>query len=356
MTIGMIACSKKAYSLMLLCRRKLEQVSPDIKVMERTKCSLLPDLSMKQSITTCVGEWWHEVDAIIFFAAAGIAVRSIAPYVTHKSKDPCVLAIDEMGCFCIPLLSGHMGGGNELAEKIAQLLQAMPVITTATDREGKFAVDDFARKNQMVICDWDRAKEIAVRILNDERVMMTTDIPTLQVEGGVPKELVWQPDHCGQGSSLSWIMISYKHWLTGKSGAVQDFLQLIPRVIIVGIGCRKGTGEEKIAQAVSRCLEQEQVLPEAVSLVASIDLKKEEPGLVEYCTRRKLPFVTYSAGQLSQLEGDFSVSAFVGEVTGVTCVCERSAVMASGGRLLCRKKVFDSVTVALAEKKGSVQF
>lgn len=395
MKIGMIACSRKAHELMLGLKQKLEHAWPDVKVMERTKCSLLADISMKQSISSCVGEWWHQMDAIVFFAAAGIAVRSIAPYIVHKSSDPAVLVVDEAGCFCISLLSGHMGGGNELASRIAELLAAVPVITTATDREGKFAVDDFARKNHMVIRDWNRAKEIAVRILHGETIEMTTDIETLHAPGNLPEGLLWkestyiekapedrsehwvgthhrnaekngevhgeqcglpEPDNQAERINGAGILISYTRLQTGQSAATQGFLQLIPRVIAVGIGCRKGTSEEKIEHAVCMCLEEEHVLPDAVFIVSSIDLKKQEQGLLDYCEKKKLPFVTYCAEELKQAEGNFSVSAFVGEVTGVTGVCERSAVLASGGRLLCHKKVYDGVTVALAEKKESVIF
>lgn len=379
MTIGMIACSRQAYERMQTLKHKLTEAQQDITVLDRVKCSALQEKSMTQSLTACVKEWWDEVDAIVFLCAAGIAVRSIAPCIGHKSTDPAVVVIDETGTFCISLLSGHMGGGNELAMRLAGLLHAMPVITTATDREGKFAVDDFARKNHMVISDWKKAKDFAVHILNGGTVFMTAQLSAVEVCGNPPDGVVWeQPEGqrsgqhteppeavSGQDSVMSaagneqdsmHIIISYRDKPADTEEKASGCLQLVPRVIAVGIGCKKNTPKEKIAAAVRQCLREEHVLPEAVFIVSSIDLKKQERGLVDYCSERSLPFVTYSADALNQLEGDFTASSFVGEVTGVSNVCERSAVLASEGMLLCRKKVYDGVTVALAEKKGRVIF
>ena len=125
-----------------------------------------------------VAQEFDHVDTIVFFAAAGIAVRSIAPCLNHKSVAPAVLVMDETGSFCISLLSGHMGGANELTQKLADWSGAVPVITTATDREGKFSLDDYARKHELVVTDWKLAKELSAAVLEGERI-------GLFVEGGV---------------------------------------------------------------------------------------------------------------------------------------------------------------------------
>ena len=105
-----------------------------------------------------------------------------------------------------------------------------------------------------------------------------------------------------------------------------------------------------------QCLSEERIRPEAVFAVASIDLKREEAGILSYCNRNRLPFLTYSPDTLRQVPGEFTDSSFVEQMTGVSNVCERSAVAASGGSLICRKRIYEGVTVALAEKKGSVVF
>ena len=335
-----------------------------IEVIEHVKCSQLPELSRKESLSECVGNLFGKADVLIFVCAAGIAVRSIAPYIGHKSEDPAVIVLDELGTFCISLLSGHAGGANEWTERIADMIGAVPVITTATDREKRFSVDDFARKNHLLVTDWTLAKEISVDVLAGKRIIIYTELP---IEGMVPRECevnvlkkaddmaedigkkALQQECCAQNRKKSTVIISSKE-VGGHA------LQLIPKNIVIGIGCRKETSEEKIASAVKQCLKQEQIDVRAVAAVASIDLKKEEKGLVDFCKRLSVPFLTYTAEELGKAEGSFAVSAFVEKVTGVSCVCERSAVVAAKGSLLCHKKVFDGVTVAVARKNQIITF
>lgn len=340
MNVLIIACSRQAYNLMKKLEKVWKEKDPDINIICKVKCSSLPDISEKCSIRDCVGEWFNKIDAIVFISAAGIAVRSIAPFIKHKSVDPAVVVVDEKGKFSISLLSGHSGGANELAEKIGSMLGALPVVTTATDREGKFAVDDFARKNRLIIKNWELAKKIAVDILEGNKIGIYSEIV---LEGKMPEELYL----CSLSESK--IIISYRK-------QSDNILQLIPKIVAVGIGCRKNTSEDKIAFAINSCLKEENIMSEAVVMVSSINIKKEEKGITDYCKKMNLPFITYSAEELKNVYGDFASSDFVESITGVSNVCERSAVAASKGRLICKKKVYDGVTVALAEMKGCAVF
>lgn len=354
MTIVIFACSRQAYELMKKLEKSLRQQS-DITIICKVKCRSLPDVSEKGSLSECVGEWFDKTDAFLFISAAGIAVRAIAPYIRHKSTDPAVLVMDEQGMFCISLLSGHMGGANELTNRIAGLSGAVPVITTATDREGKFAVDEFARRNQMSVMDWNLAKRISASILEGKRIGVYSELP---FKGELPEELFIYDAESKDLDEMV-ICISYQK-LSGISGlrkvSLCNILQLVPKILVVGIGCRKEIPKERIENAIECCLQEEGLLQEALCAVASIDLKKEEEGLLAYCKEKSLPFFTYSSEELQQVKGEFSASAFVKEVTGVACVCERSAVLAAEGMLLCHKKIYDGVTVALAVKKGKAEF
>ena len=130
----------------------------------------------------------------------------------------------------------------------------------------------------------------------------------------------------------------------------------MPKALILGIGCKKGTLAESIERRVTEVFAASGLLPQAVKLVASIDLKKEEPGLCEYCAKHGLPFQTFSKEELEQAEGTFSGSEFVKRTTGVDNVCERSAICAGGEKILVHKTAKDGVTVAVAIKKWSVNF
>ena len=384
MRAGMIACSEKAYELMMSVRERWQQKHPEDELECRVKCSALPSVSMTETVTELTGSWFADRDAILYFCASGIAVRSIAPFIRHKAKDPAVLVIDETGKFCISLLSGHLGGANALAEEVSGLMadQGMiPVITTATDREGRFAVDEFARKNGLVLTDFQSAKEISAAILHGEKILCECGYP---VEGEVPEELILErskkenrqeKENCERDGSWGHekpesdstdrktemlsgrkrILISDRIHTDTEVTEKECCLQLLPKNIVVGIGCRKGTDRDAIWQAVTDHLQSLSLSEEALAGVASIDLKQEEEGILAFCREKQIPFMTYSAEQLQKQMGSFTPSEFVEKITGVDNVCERS-VVAAGATLLSGKRAENGVTTAVGEYQRSIVF
>lgn len=302
---------------------------------------------IEESIGEWTGKHFSKFDALIFVGACGIAVRSIAPYVKKKTTDPAVVVVDERGVFSISLLSGHIGGGNDLAQTAAKIIGAQPVVTTATDLNQVFAVDVFAKQNGCSISDMKYAKEISAQLLEGKTIGFSSDFPW---KGELPAGLA--PKGQGENPKLGIALTA-----SLKERPFLHTLYLIPKVITVGIGCRKDTPVEKITKAVSEARARLQIPEEALVQAASIDLKKEEPGIIEYCQRQNLPYVTFSAEELRALEGEFTPSSFVKSVAGVDNVCERSALLASGGgRLILRKTAGDGVTVAFAIKEWSPAF
>lgn len=279
---------------------------------------------------------WEQAQGLIFVGAAGIAVRSVAPLLRKKTTDPAVVVIDEAGRFAVSLVSGHVGGANELARQVAQCLDAVAVVTTATDVNQKFAVDVFAEKNRMVIHSMAKAKEISAAVLAGHPVGLHTQLPLC---GSLPPELT--PGR-----------VQRENIEIGYCAQYADSLLLIPRSIYLGIGCRRGTGAAEIAEAVESALSAGELPRCALAGAASIDLKMGESGLLEWARREQLSLSFYSAETLQTAPGCFSGSEFVKTVTGVDNVCERAAVLAAGGgRLVCSKQAFGGVTVAAAEKE-----
>ncbi|MEI1256541.1 cobalt-precorrin 5A hydrolase [Blautia sp. JLR.GB0024] len=304
------------------------------------------------SIKEWAGMRFRDSDAIVFVGACGIAVRSIAPFVTSKKIDPAVIVVDEQGGFAISLLSGHIGGANELTEEIADIIHATPVITTATDINKKFAVDVFARKNGCYISDMDLAKEISAALVDGKEVGFASDFPWI---GDIPSELVLLDEEKEKPEIGIYVTDNYQ-----KHPFVHT-LYLVPRVVTVGVGCRKDTEKETVERVIRRACDELLLPSVSMERVASIDLKKDEAGIIGYCQDRNLPFVTYTKEELAQVEGTFAESKFVEEVTGVDNVCERSAVLGSSqddvkSMLILRKYAEDGVTVALARRKWSVHF
>lgn len=282
-------------------------------------------------------------DGLIFIGAAGIAVRAIAPYVKDKFQDPAVVVVDELGQFVIPLLSGHVGGANELALNLAEGLGAVPVITTATDCNHVFAVDVFAGKHGMVIGDRIMAKQISADLLAGKNVGFQCDFP---VEGTMPAGLAEMADQDSQ------VWVTWKSSMEALKQSQGGFLEsgvlkLIPPSVVLGIGCKKNTPKEKIEEIVSDALRQADIDLRSVCEIRSIDLKKDEAGLIAYAVKLGVPFHTMTAEQLLEVPGEFHESEFVRQTTGVGNVCERSA-LSRGGRLICGKYAKDGVTVSAA--------
>ena len=299
------------------------------------------DEHLTLSASDWAGQGFEQADALVFCCASGIAVRAIAPHVKDKRTDPAVLVLDEGGRFVIPLLSGHLGGANALALDLADKLSATPVLTTATDVNGLFAVDVFAKENGLFIEDMALCKAVSAALLHGETVGFRTDLP---VAGPLPKGLVE-----GDADLGIYVSAANDHPFPGT-------LRLIPRRYAVGIGCRRGKSAEELEGFLLKNLENCGVgLPELKAL-ASIDIKKDEPGLVALGEKLGLPFVTYSAEELRAAPGKFTPSAFVQEVTGVDSVCERAAALSSGGTLIVRKTARDGMTFALAKKEEAIRF
>lgn len=289
---------------------------------------------------------WAEVrfgqgEAMIFVSAAGIAVRAIAPFVRDKFSDPPVVSVDEAGRFAVPLLSGHVGGANELALRVAELTGGQAAISTATDVNGIFAVDVWAKHNQLYLVEREIAKEISAALLEGRSVGFCSELPW---EGGLPAGLQ------GEDSALG-IYVS----ANPEDSPFPRTLHLIPKDVTLGIGCKRGIEEQRLEETVTRVLREAGIDWRSVGAVATIDLKREEEGLLLLCKNRRWPITFYSARELSQAQGEFTPSEFVSSVTGVDNVCERAAVL-SGGELILRKHAENGVTVAAARKPLTLQF
>ena len=292
------------------------------------------DIPLSVSSSEWAKRGFERADALIFCCAAGIAVRAIAPYVCDKTKDPAVIVCDEHGKYVIPILSGHIGGANELARQIAEITGGQAVITTATDINGLFAVDVFAKKNNLKITDMHLAKEVSAALLRGEKVGFYSDIP---FEGELPKGLTQDKAYLGIAVTARDI------------SPYERTLRLVPKRYAVGMGCKRGKSADELENFLLRTLKNCGISTDEIRAIASIDIKADEQGLIELAKRLNVPFITYSADELNSVEGDFSESAFVESTTGTSCVCERAAALASGGIPVICKTAEDGKTLAVWE-------
>lgn len=286
------------------------------------------------------GSCFSWAEAMIFVGSCGIAVREIAPFVKDKRTDPAVICIDELGTFVIPLLSGHIGGANALARRLAAGLSATAVITTATDIHGKFSVDTWAAEQGYRIGSMQAAKAVSAGILERD-IPLCSDFP---IAGTLPTGVF-----SGNSGAIG-ICVTYR-----QQTPFENTLCIFPPVLHLGIGCRKNTPCGAIRDAVNAVFQANRLELRAVKCAASIDLKADEPGLLEYCREAGLPITFYTAERLQSVEGTFTSSAFVKKTTGVDNVCERAA-MIGAENLIVRKTAMGGVTVAVAAENLEVRF
>lgn len=299
-------------------------------------------MPLSEPLTVWTAARFRSGNSLVFIGAAGIAVRAISPHVRAKDLDPAVLCIDEAGRFVIPLLSGHIGGANTLAREIARLLGAQAVVTTATDVNGVFSPDAWASQNGLLVADTAAVKYVSAALLDGETVGFVSD--EFPVVTPLPAGIVTGMGYrCGIEIALC------------ASKPFVHTLHLIPRCIIAGIGCRRGISVGTITRRLRETLAAHGLPEQSVGMVATIDLKKDEPGLLELCTQLRAPLQTFSPQVLMSVEGDFTTSERVLRETGADNVCERAAVQA-GGSLICKKTAGDGVTVALARKMFAISF
>jgi len=275
-------------------------------------------------------------DAVIFIGAVGIAVRSIAPYIKDKFCDPAVLVIDELGRYVIPLLSGHVGGANELANYIGEALSAAPIITTATDINGTFAVDVFAKKNNLLISSRKLAKDVSAALLDNNCIDIDSDIKSIDV-----KELRKKLNPKNKACDI-------KVRITDR---IYDdtVLTLIPKNLYIGVGCKKNTDADKMWDFVNDIFRLEGLDIRAVKSIGSIDIKRDEYAVKNLANRLNVPFLTFTKDELNSVSGDFFESEFVRKTVGVGNVCER-AVCIQCNNLIVKKTAREGMTVAIGRE------
>ena len=266
---------------------------------------------------------------LVFICACGIAVRTIAPFVKNKKEDFAVVVCDEDGKFAISLLSGHLGGANELAENVAEILGGQAVITTATDVNSIIAIDNYAKENSLEIDSMKMAKEVSAQLLNGEKVSFKSDF-----NNEIPKDFVQTVEKIG-------VYVTYK-----TIEPFENTLKLFKKSLVVGIGCKKDTPVENVESFLRTVFEENSLSEKAILKIGTIDIKKNENAIVELSKKYNVQLEIFDKKTLNSQKGEFSHSDFVFRTVGTDCVCER-AVVAGGGKLIVKKQSCNGVSIAV---------
>lgn len=293
------------------------------------------------NVKTLGAKLMEEYEGIIFIGAAGIAVRTIAPYIKSKDKDPAVIVIDNESRFVISLLSGHLGGANELALYLSSILEAQPVITTATDSLGIEAPDMIAIKNCCVIESLTVAKEVAAALVRGEKVAFYSDLDTDYIPAGyVP----YTEDVKDQIKALVYLTNKKKSPMLKEVKT----LKLIKKDIVLGIGCRKDYSSDKMQNFVERMLDHHNLDSRSVKLITTVEVKKNEKAILELAEYFKCPIKNWSLEEIKTVQYKFKGSDFVEKTLGVRAVCE-PCVDLCGARILVEKAACEGMTLCIGE-------
>lgn len=298
------------------------------------------------SLGALVAETFARRPAHVFVCACGIAVRAIAPHVHDKRTDPAVVCVDDAGRFAISLLSGHLGGANALTRDVAAALGAVPVVTTATDAAGAPAIEMLARDLGLPLENAHAARRVNAALAAGDPVAVFDPLGRFTPAGPATArffEWVAQPVPSSPDQPLLVV-----DWRLGP--LTPDRLYLRPKVLIVGVGCRRGTPASDILGLLEHVCRERGLSTASVGLFATIEAKHDEPGILEAAASLGAGLRFFSADELAAVAAP-NPSAMVAKHMGVGSVCEAAAILASGnGKLLVPKARtgFSTVAVALA--------
>ncbi len=286
---------------------------------------------------------------LIFIMATGIVVRIISPFIKDKLTDPAVVVIDEKGRFVISLLSGHLGGANELTEKIAAIINATPVITTATDINNINSIDLISKRLGFIIENPEAIKTVNSSLLNDKEVKVFID-PGCRLQLDI--------DIFGQG--YRFVDSISKLFETEASVIITNrvlyrlssdrCLILRPRNIVVGIGCNRNTSAEEFERVYFSTLKEMGLSPLNVRNIATMDIKRDEQGLIEFAKKYRLPIDFFPKKEIEKAPMPSGISLNALKRVGVGGVCEPAALLSAEAKeLLLKKRKKGNVTIAVAQ-------
>ncbi len=279
----------------------------------------------------------------IFIFSTGIAVRLIAPLLKSKLLDPAVVVVDDNGNHVISLISGHIGGANALAKKIADIIHAQPVITTATDTNCLPAIDLIAKKKGLYIETPRHIKRINMAFLTGKPIDLYDPM------GLVSEELTGVCLSKSPVKDIDTEKIYCSHEIKPVS---RGTMILRPCRLSVGIGCNRGTGVKAIYDFLTHVFKEGGLSKHSIDRLSTIDIKKDENGLLALAKKMKLPMDFHSRERLNSIASIETPSEMVEKHIGVRSVSEASAILsADNGKLIITKKKNKDVTIAVAIRK-----
>jgi len=349
MNLAIIAITRNGARLG--ARLKAEAVEADLFIPEKFAAEAGgTTLPFAGELRALIHAQWHRYQGFVFIMAAGIVVRLIAPLLEAKDRDPAVVVVDETGRFSVSLLSGHLGGANELARDVAGLLGGEAVITTATDVNDLPSFDLLAQEQGWGIDDLTRVKTLNSLLLEEEEIAVVDPSGRIRASFAGRGRLSFHDTFLGalQSGARGYLFVTNRRLPAPVD--TPSLLVLRPRNLVLGIGCNAGTDADEIEAVVAGELQRLFLSLRSVGCVASAAAKRQERGLVEFAERHTIPLRFFASEELNAVPVPSPPSAHALQAIGARGVAEPAALLAAGGgRLLLKKVKSGNVTLAVAE-------
>jgi len=284
-------------------------------------------------LAQALSQHWREMDGFVCIMATGIVVRAIAPLLQDKKSDPCVVVVDEKGHHAVSLLSGHLGGGNDLARQVAAMLGGEAVITTASDILGLAALDLWARDQELVCESKEGLTQASAKLVNCGILKIFSEVAIASLPNGLMQVV---------GPEQADIVVSPG---LGDYGAAVVFR---PKNLVVGVGCNRGVPVAELRQACEELFIDQGLSQLSIRNLASIDLKQDEVGMLAFAEEQGWRIDFFSKDELNRVE-NVTVSEAALQNVGAIGVAEPAALLSAQSKdLLVGKRKWHNVTMAVA--------
>lgn len=296
---------------------------------------------------------FQQYKGIICIISLGAVVRMIAPLLIDKKKDPAVLVVDDKGQYVVSVLSGHIGGANALTHEFANAIGAAPVVTTASDVQKTIPVDLFGAQFGWVWDSEEKLTPVSASVVNEEHVAIvqeTGEKNWWMYDRSMPDHLKIYPtiNEAIMAKPKAALLITDRLLEAQEEMLLENGVMYRPKSIVLGIGCNRGTAMAEIEQVIDETLAELCLSKKSVKAVATIDLKRNETGLLELTAKHNWTFVTYTPDQLNEIPMQ-NPSETVFKYTGAYGVSEPAALRyANAKELLLKKKKSGNVTISIA--------
>ncbi len=350
MTLAVITVTKQGIAL----GERILAAQPEAVLYVPAKYGLEPGVRLRVfpgQLAPLLAEIYGSYEGFVFLMATGIVVRMIAEYIKDKRYDPAVVVMDITGRFAISLVSGHLGGANALARRLAEVTGATPVITTGTDVNETIAPDVIAMEIGGEVDDFEAMKKVSAALVDGDAtgVVDLTGVNAPSLGGSLKPNVKILPSlETLRASAVTAAIV-----ITNRMLDVRDFgrpvVILRPKNLVAGVGCNRGTSAEEITGTIEAVLREHGLSIKSLKGLASVDAKRDEIGLVDAAKRLGLPLTFCDKATLNAVPDVPNPSEAPMKFVGVQGVAEPAALHVSRGSLVVEKVKRGNVTVAVAE-------